>query len=39
MVEVMNADSGFIQAVTDGILWEAGPVLYAREAFFFGGRD
>ena len=39
MVDVMNADSGLTQAETDGVYREAGPVLYAREALFFDGRD
>jgi len=39
VVDVVQIDARFIEAVADGDRWEAGPVFDAAEAFFLGCRD
>jgi hypothetical protein len=39
MADFGKTNARFAQAITNGLRWKAGPMLYAAEALLLGGRD
>jgi hypothetical protein len=39
VVNIVQADPGLAQAISDRLGWKSGPVLHAPEAFFFNGGN